>query len=209
MTTTEEDAVTTEEEAAPALAVIGARIQEAREAAGMTQEDLADKLTAGPVRVTQGSVSRWEAGERLLEVTDLLRIADALGEPAAALLPDEHQDPIVAAPDGYFAEIAFMGHIEHIGYVTQTIKHGQPAYHIDLPDKVFGGDPLAWVEHAASAWFSERPLTEASVRSAWEAERRRIAERDRQQAEWRRRQERQAITAGGGGNDEYDKGAPF
>ena len=105
---------------------------------------------------------------------------------------------------GYFAEIAFMGRIEYTGYVTQITKHGQPAYHIDLPGKLWGGNPLAWVEHSASAWFSERPVTEASVRRQWEAKVRAAAERARQEAEWARMAEQRALTAAVTIADDFD-----
>ena len=93
--------------------------------------------------------------------------------------------------------IVFMGRIEYTGYVTQITKHGQPAYHIDLPGKPWGGHLLAWVEHAASAWFSKRPVTEASVRRQWEARVRAAAERARQEAEWQQRAERGPALATG------------
>src|SRR5205814_1591759 len=89
----------------------------------------------------------------------------------------------------------------YTGYVTQVTKHGQAAYHIDLPEKLWGGNPLAWVEHAAAAWFSERPVTEATVRRQWEAAVRAAAERARREAEWRDMQMRQAITAGADDDD--------
>jgi hypothetical protein len=99
-----------------------------------------------------------------------------------------------------------MGHIEYTGYVTEITKNGQPAYRVDLPEKIWGGNPLAYVEHAASAWFSDRPVTEESVRRAWEAQLRRAAERARQEAEWARMQEQRAITSGGEDDDDepYD-----
>jgi len=112
------------------------------------------------------------------------------------------EDELAAEPDGYFAEIAFMGRIEYTGYVTQITKHGQAAYHIDLPGKLWGGNPLAWVEHAASAWFSERPATEASVRRQWEAKVRAAAERARQEAEWARMAEQRALTSGSGSDED-------
>jgi len=107
-----------------------------------------------------------------------------------------------AEPDGYWACIAFMGHNEHTGYVTEIVKHGQPGYHVDLPEKLWGGNPLAWVEYAASAWFSERPLTEESVRRAWEAKVRAAAEHARREAEWQRMQEQRALEAGSGSRTE-------
>ena len=96
---------------------------------------------------------------------------------------------------GYFAEIAFMGRIEYTGYVTQITKNGQPAYHIDLPDRLWGTNPLAWVEHAASAWFSERPVSEESVRKSWQAAVAARARRARQEAEWHRMQAERALEA--------------
>lgn len=105
---------------------------------------------------------------------------------------------------GYFAVIAFMGHNEHTGYVTETVKNGQPAYHVDLPEKLWGGNPLSWVEYAASAWFSERPVTEEFVRTAWERHLRQVAERKRREAEWARAGEQRAIADGG--DDEAPEG---
>lgn len=116
---------------------------------------------------------------------------------------DQASEPKPAAEDGYFATIGFMGRLEYTGFVTQFTKHGQAAYHIDLPEKLWGGNPLAWVEHAASAWFSERPVTEESVRRQWEARVRAAAERARREAEWQRMQEQRALEAGSG-EDEND-----
>lgn len=161
----------------------GARVRAARERAGLTQEEL-----AAQVGVTQTAVSYWEAGKRGLDLFDLLRVAGAVGVPAAALLPSP--SPATAAvdepkvPQGYFAEIAFFGRIEHTGYVTEVVLHGgQAAYHIDLPEKLWGGNPLAWREYAASALFEKHPVTEASVRAQWEAERERAERWRLQQAE--------------------------
>lgn len=183
---------------APVLARVGARIAAARTHALMTQSMLGDALG-----VTQTAVSYWEAGKRDMGVADLLRIAEACGTPASSLLPAEHREaPGTVSGDGYFAKIAFMGRIEHVGYVTQVTKHGQAAYHIDLPGKLWGGNPLAWVEHAASAWFSECPLTEEFVRTAWERHLREAAERKRREAGWARMQEQRAIAGGEDGDDE-------
>jgi hypothetical protein len=100
---------------------------------------------------------------------------------------------------GYFAEIAFFGRIEHTGYVTEVVLHGgQAAYHIDLPEKLWGGNPLAWREYAASAFFEKNPVTEESVRKAWEAERERAERWKQQQAEWERQRSQPALEAGDG-----------
>lgn len=132
----------------PAPGTVGARIREARGQAGMTQQELADVL-----EVTQAAVSRWESGERDLGTAELIQAADALGVQAASLLPPEPWVPAPAAPaGGYWACIAFMGHNEHTGYVREIVKNGQPAYQVDLPDKIWGGDPASSVKYAATAW---------------------------------------------------------
>jgi len=98
---------------------------------------------------------------------------------------------------GYFAEIAFFGRIEHTGYVTEVVLHGgQAAYHIDLPEKLWGGNPLAWREYAASAFFEKNPVTEESVRAAWVAGRERAERLKRQQEDWERQRSQPALPAG-------------
>jgi hypothetical protein len=132
-------------------------------------------------------------------------ISGVMERTLAALDGAAPAEPGSAAPgEGQWMRIAFMGHIEYTGYVTEITKNGQPAYRVDLPEKIWGGNPLAYVEHAASAWFSDRPVTEESVRKAWEAQLLRAAERRRQEAEWQRMQEQRAITAGDGDGDLND-----
>ena len=99
-------------------------------------------------------------------------------------------------PGGYWACIAFMGHNEYTGYVTEIVKNGQPAYRVDLPEKLWGGNPLSYVEYAATAWFSDRPVTEESVRRQWEARVRAAAERARLDAEWQQREQRLELASG-------------
>jgi hypothetical protein len=111
--------------------------------------------------------------------------------------PDQETDGAEdGKPPGRWACVSFIGRNEYTGYVTEFTKSGQPAYRVDLPELIYGGNPHSYVEYAASAWFSEWPVTEASVRRAWEAERRHAAERARQEAEWRRADEQRALTAG-------------
>lgn len=129
-----------------------------------------------------------EAFGRLLEAFDEAHGIEGEMPEAAPESPD--------AGDGRWAIIAFVGHNEYEGYVTEVVKHGQPAYHVDLPERLWGGDPDAWVEYAASAWFSERPVAEVSLRRKWEADRERAARRAAQEAEWRRQREQRALEAG-------------
>ena len=124
---------------------------------------------------------------------DGARFEEAAPEPASP-----------AAGDGQFMQIAFMGHIELTGYVTEITLGGQPGFRIDLPERLWGANPLAWEEYSAAALFSRRPVTEESVRRAWEAQLARAAERARQDAEWRRMQEQRALEAGDG-YDEDDE----
>lgn len=129
-----------------------------------------------------------ESGDMLNEV--LARCWVALDAPGTA--------PAGAAlPDGEWLEIAFVGRIEYRGaYVRQVTRNGQPAYRVELPDYVFGGDPAAVRHHAASAWFGDQPVSEQSVRKAWEAQQEAARLRRERAAEWERQQAERALPAG-------------
>lgn len=120
-----------------------------------------------------------------------------IGEAVANSVIGACETPKTVPGEGGWLRIAFMGHIEYTGYVTEVTKNGQPAYRIDLPEKVWGGNPLAFVTHAASSWFSDHPVTEESVLQAWQAQQERARERARMDAEWSRRQQQNALEAGG------------
>ena len=102
---------------------VGVRIRSAREAAGLTQEELAGKLG-----VTQTAVSYWESGKRDLGVADLERIAFALGVRAWTLLPVPHQPETAppSLPDGEYARVEVMGHDQHTGWVSDGTRAGVP-----------------------------------------------------------------------------------
>jgi hypothetical protein len=110
-------------------------------------------------------------------------------------------EPDAAGAGGQWMEIAFMGRREVLGYVTEVLVHGQPGYHIDLPEKVWGGNPLAWEEYAATSLYSRRPVTAESVRKHWDAERARAAAWRRQQVEW---EQQRAITVSAAADNEMD-----
>ena len=175
----------------PVLTDLGERMRLARLRAGMTQEDLGDKLG-----VTQTAVSYWEAGKRDPGVPDLLRIAEGCGVLASSLLPPEHREQPGADGEGQFMTIAFMGHVELTGYVTEIVLGGEPGYHVDLPERLWGGNPLAWEEYSGKALFSRRPVTEEAVRRAWEAKLLAAERRRQQEAEWDRLQRQRVLTAG-------------
>lgn len=105
-------------------------------------------------------------------------------------------------PEGRWMRIGFFGRIELTGYVTEIVVGGQPVFHIDLPGKIWGGNPLEWEEYAASALHNRRPLTEETVRREWEAGIELARRRAAQQAEWARQEQQYALEAAAGDSDD-------
>lgn len=73
-----------------AAAEVGRRLRLLRESAGLRQLDVADGCV-----VSQHQVSRWERGEAMPDLWELLRLASLFGlevtELVAALLEDEEE----------------------------------------------------------------------------------------------------------------------
>ena len=86
-------------------------------------------------------------------------------------------------PDPVPGDGQFMGHTELTGYVTDITIGGEPGFRVDLPEKLWGGNELAWEEYSAKVLFSRRPVTQESVRAAWDETLRRAEERRRWQEE--------------------------
>lgn len=63
--------------------VVGGILAAARKAQGLTQVDLARRLGK-----PQSFVSSYEAGQRRVDVVELLRIAEAIGVPARVIFDD-------------------------------------------------------------------------------------------------------------------------
>lgn len=61
--------------------IIGAQLREARKAAGLTQQRLAERADRDVK-----SISRWENGHRAPDLHDLVVLADALNVPLADLV---------------------------------------------------------------------------------------------------------------------------
>lgn len=109
------------------LTDVGARIREARKVAGLTQEALAALLPVG-----RAEVGHYETGNADPRVLGLLRIAEALGVPAASLLPDqapkgaqgaaEGREP--SLPEGIYGRIELPGYRNHTGWVTEETRFG-------------------------------------------------------------------------------------
>jgi transcriptional regulator with XRE-family HTH domain len=66
---------------------IGKKLQEAREEAGFSQDELARKLGC-----TQASLSNYELGKRRLYLSDLQRIGQLLGKQVTYFLDDSEDD---------------------------------------------------------------------------------------------------------------------
>jgi transcriptional regulator with XRE-family HTH domain len=116
--------------AAEVLQALGAKIRAAREAAGVTQNHL-----AGELGVTQTAVSYWEAGKRDPGVIDLLRIAEELKVPAAALLPDQAPKAAQRAAEGRFARVEVKGFRDlGIVRVTESTLAGEPMLRAESTD---------------------------------------------------------------------------
>lgn len=64
----------------------GRNLAAAREAAGLTQKDLAEKLN-----VNWSTISRWEGGRMEPRLEPALRIAALLGVPVTELFPVDEQ----------------------------------------------------------------------------------------------------------------------
>lgn len=73
-------------------AVIAANVADLRRRAGMTQQDLAEKLN-----YTDKAISKWERGESIPDVLVLKSIADLFGVTVDYLLEEVH--PVVAEAD--------------------------------------------------------------------------------------------------------------
>ena len=79
------------------LCAVGARIKEAREKSGLTQEDLAAELDMSPTHI-----SVLERGRKAPKLETLVNIANALHVSTDMLL----QDVVVCATDGLASELS-------------------------------------------------------------------------------------------------------
>lgn len=66
----------------------GSRIRELREAAGLSQEQLAAKIQLAGLNLNQKAISRIETGERVVPDFELLYFSEVLGVPIGSLLEE-------------------------------------------------------------------------------------------------------------------------
>lgn len=67
----------------------GLRVREARERAGLSQEQLAYKIQIAGLDITQKAISRMETGDRIVADYELEYLSDALGVSIYYLLGKE------------------------------------------------------------------------------------------------------------------------
>jgi transcriptional regulator with XRE-family HTH domain len=157
---------------------VGEIIRSTRERAGMTQSALGEALN-----VTQTCVSYWEAGRRDIGVTDLIRIAAALGVQAADLLPLSGPGAEPQLPDGRWGRIEMPGYRQHTGWIADEPRFGQQAAVVrDWDGRVVAE---VFLGPACRVVYLPTPLNRPGP------------------------DEPQAIAAGGWGGDLDDEGGPF
>lgn len=66
----------------------GSRIRELREAAGLSQEQLAAKIQLAGLNLNQKAISRIETGERVVPDFELLYFSEVLGVPIGSILEE-------------------------------------------------------------------------------------------------------------------------
>lgn len=71
--------------------IIGRRIKEHRISAGLSQRQLAEKVSLLGQKMTAQVVYNLEVGERSLKLSEAQRLSEALDLPVTALLPGIHQ----------------------------------------------------------------------------------------------------------------------
>jgi len=106
-------------------AVTGRRIRQARMSAGLSLAGFS-RLAGFP----SCRVGTWERGEREISVTSLLRVAQALGVPAASLLPDGPDLPRrVLAAAGWLAKAPRVetraGAVTVAGLAQEELRRGE------------------------------------------------------------------------------------
>lgn len=68
---------------------VGGKIREAREVAGLTQEQLAERSN-----ISGNAISRYETGESEMRIGTLFKIADGLGISPEELMPERFFDEV-------------------------------------------------------------------------------------------------------------------
>lgn len=156
------------------LAGFGAKIREARKAAGMTQEALAVLLP-----VSRAEVGHWETGNADPGVAGLLRVAEALGVDVATLVPGTPPPAAQDASQGRLARCEVKGFRDlGIVRVSESTLAGEPMLRAESADGAVAEFPasslhfITWLpegaqvkapEHAAIGSAREHYVDEPDV----------------------------------------------
>ncbi len=92
------------EELQSARQVVGERVRERREAAGLTQAELARR-----VYVSRQTVNNWETGKTLIDVQSLTLVADVLGTSASELLGERGARAVRAETESRHELVVLLG----------------------------------------------------------------------------------------------------
>lgn len=96
---------------------IGRKLQEAREEAGLSQEELARKIGC-----TQASLSNYELGKRRLYLADLQRIGRIIGKPITYFLEDVEE---TCAVEGDLKALLTDPYIREVLLAIRDLKPAQ------------------------------------------------------------------------------------
>jgi len=119
----------------PIYELIGERIRQAREARGLTQEQLAAK-----VHISQSTLGRYEQGERRPDLKVLMEIGRVLGKPLAYFLDENYQAPPPTDLLGMIREqLGDLLQVKYVPVYAGEVPAGKPAW---VPEDVIGWLPV-------------------------------------------------------------------
>ncbi len=72
--------------------IFARRLRELRQRGGLTQQQLADRMSAAGPRMHRSAIAKIESGDRVVSVGEAFQLAAALGVPVAALVTDPGDD---------------------------------------------------------------------------------------------------------------------
>lgn len=108
------------------LAVVGVCVRLARQARGMSQQDLADAMG-----VQQTAVSYWESGKRGMNVDTFMELVGHLRVHPGQLLPDGPRPPVAGGGPAVAVPVAAVLRVASPGDdpVVAVYSHLDDAYH--------------------------------------------------------------------------------
>lgn len=101
--------------------VVGERVRERREAAGLTQAELAERIY-----VSRQTVNNWETGKTLVDVQSLTLIAAELGTSASELLGERGAEAVRAEVESRHELVVLLGRaaLSYATFFVATLVHG-------------------------------------------------------------------------------------